>query len=115
MGSNDLMTTLQPVVDSKSFSKAAKRKPDLSALKGVQVAIAIIGFEGKEEKMSDQNSVAHIQPRFVVIADTHAWNFQAKRFAAENLGAFVADIYDDKPALDETQKEGGTYFKWSAK
>src|SRR5689334_6597598 len=48
---NDLAMALQPMVDSKSFTKAAKYKPDLSPLRGVQVAVAVTGFEASEEKV----------------------------------------------------------------
>jgi len=112
---NDIAAALQPIVDSQAFTKAAKRKPDLSALKGVQLAVAVTGFQGREEKLTDKNSVAHIQPRFVAVADTRAWNFQAKRFAEDKLGAFVADVYDDKPMVEVVDKDGGRYLTWSAK
>src|SRR6476620_4181125 len=77
---NDLGAALQPIIDSKPFTEAAKKKPDLSALKGVQLAVAITGFETSEEKLTDEQSVGKIQPHFVAIADTHAWHFQAVGF-----------------------------------
>ena len=42
---NDLAAALQPIVDSKPFNEVAKSKPDFSALKGVQLAVAVTGFE----------------------------------------------------------------------
>jgi len=112
---NDLAATLQPIVDSKPFNEVAKKKPDLSALKGVQLAVAITGFETSEEKINDEQSVGKIQPHFVAIADTHAWQFQTVRFAEQKLGAFVADIYDSEPTLEEHEKGGGHYLTWTAK
>ena len=38
---NDLAAALQPIIDSKPFNEVAKSKPDFSALKGVQLAVAI--------------------------------------------------------------------------
>ena len=88
---NDLAAALQPIVDSKPFNEVAKSKPDFSALKGVQLAVAVTGFETSEEKVNDEQSVGRIQPRFVAVADTHAWNFQAVAFAEQKLGSFVEE------------------------
>lgn len=112
---NDLAGALQPIIDSKPFNEAAKSKPDLSALKGVQLAVAVTGFETSEEKLTDEQSIGRIQPHFVAIADTHAWNFQAVGFAEKKLGSFVENIYDSTPTLDTTTKNGGKYFTWTAK
>lgn len=112
--SNDLAAALQPIVDSKPFTDVAKSKPDLSALKGVQVAVAVTGFETTEEKLTDEHSVGRIQPHFVAVADTHAWNYQAVGFAEKKLGAFVEKIYDSEPTLEKSDKNGGKYFTWKA-
>ena len=112
---NDLAATLRPIVDSKPFNEAAKKKPDLSALQGVQLAVAVTGFETTEEKLTDEHSVGRVQPHFVAIADTHAWNYQAVSFAERKLGAFVTEIYDSEPSLEKADKHGGKYFTWTAK
>jgi hypothetical protein len=111
---NDLGAALQPVIDSKPFTEAAKYKPDLSPLKGVQIAVAVTGFETSEEKVDEDTSVGRIQPRFVAIADTHAWNFQTVKFAEQKLGSFVAQVYDSEPTLERSDKDGGSYFTWTA-
>jgi hypothetical protein len=112
---NDLAGALQPVVDSKPFKEVAKTTPDLSALKGVQLAVAVTGFETTEEKLTEEHSVGHVQPRFVAAADTHKWNFQALRFAEDKLDTFVEDVYDSEPTLEKSDKLGGKYFTWTAK
>ena len=112
---NDLAAALQPIVDSKPFTEVAKSKPDFSALKGVQLAVAVTGFETSEEKLTDEHSVGRVQPHFVAIADTHAWNFQAVGFAEKKLGAFVENIYDSVPTVEKSDKNGGKYFIWTAK
>ncbi len=111
---NDLAAAIQPIIDSKPFTEAAKKKPDLSVLKGVQMAVAVLGFEATEEKLTDEQSVGSVKPRFVAVVDTHAWNYQANAFAEQKLGAFVADIYGGEPKLDKSDKGGGKYFAWSA-
>lgn len=112
---NDLAAALQPIVDSKPFNEVAKSKPDLSALKGVQIAVAVTGFETREEKLTDEHSVGRVQPHFVAVADTHAWNYQAVAFAEKKLGSFVTEIYDSEPTIEKSDKNGGKYFTWSAK
>ena len=111
---NDLAAALQPIIDSKPFNEVAKYKPDLSALKGVQLAVAVTGFETSEEKVDDEQVIGRIEPHFVAIADTHAWNFQAVGFAETKLGSFVEKIYDQSPTLEKTDKHGGKYFTWTA-
>jgi len=111
---NDLAAALQPIVDAKPFMEVAKSKPDFSALEGVQLAVAVTGFETSEEKLTDEHSVGRVQPRFVAVAETHAWNYQAVKFAELKLGAFVANIYDSEPTLEKSDKSGGKYFTWTA-
>ena len=112
---NDLAAAIQPLIESDAFKQAAKATPDLSALKGVQLAVAVTGFETSEERLTDENSVGRVQPRFVAVADTHAWNYQAVGFAEKKLGGFVADVYNSEPQVEKTEKFGGKYFTWTAK
>lgn len=111
---NDLAAALQPIIDSKPFNEVAKYKPDLSALKQVQLAVAVTGFETSEEKVTDESSIGSIRPHFVAVADTHAWNFQAVKFAEQKLGGFVARMYDNEPTVEVSDKNGGKYFVWTA-
>lgn len=111
---NDLAAALQPIVDSKPFKDATKAKPDFSALKGVQLAVAVTGFETTEQKLTDEHSIGNVQPRFVAIADTHAWNYQAVAFADQKLGQFVTDNYGADVTQDQADKNGGKYFTWSS-
>jgi len=112
--SNDLAATLQPILDSKAFREASTTQPDLTSLKGVRIAVAITGFETKEEKLNDEQSVGKVQPHFVAVIDTHAWNSAANAFVEKNLGSFVEDIYDSKPKLEKSDKDGGKSYTWTA-
>lgn len=111
---NDLAAALQPIVDSDAFVQAAKSKPDLSAVKGVQVAVAVTGFETTEEKLTEEHSIGSVQPRFVAIIDTHAWNWQAIAFTDKNLGQFVTDAYGDDLTQEREKKNDGERFTWTA-
>ena len=111
---NDIAATLQPLIDSNAFVEAAKAKPDLSALKGVQLAIVVTGFEASEEQVNDANSVLNFKAHFVAIADTHAWQWQTNSFAENQLGEFVNKMYGGGVQLDTVPKNGGTEYVWSA-
>ena len=111
---NDIAVTLQPLIDSNAFVEAAKAKPDLSALKGVQLAIVVTGFEASEEQVNDANSVLNFKAHFVAIADTHAWQWQTNSFAENQLGEFVNKMYGGGVQLDTVPKNGGTEYVWSA-
>jgi hypothetical protein len=111
---NDLGGALQPIVDNKVFEQVAKKKPDLSSLHGMQLAIVVTGFETREEKVTEENSVGRIQPHFAAIADTHAWSWQAKSFAENQLGELINNVYGGGINLDTAPKNGGTYYVWTA-
>src|SRR3954466_13972305 len=111
---NDLGAALQPVVDSNAFGEAAKSKPDLSAIKGVQLAIAVTGFETSEEQVNEANSVLNFKAHFVAIADTHAWQWQTNSFAENQLGEFINKVYGGGAQLDTTPKNGGPDYVWTA-
>ncbi|MFN2500844.1 MAG: hypothetical protein ABR530_02405 [Pyrinomonadaceae bacterium] len=110
---NDLGAALQTVVESYAFERAAASKPDLSPLKGVQLAVAITGFESSEQVLTEEHSVGRIQPRFVAVVDTHLWSWQTSAFVENKLGSFVADSYGAKVTVERSDKHGGTYFVWS--
>jgi hypothetical protein len=111
---SDLGAALQPIADSKSFNDAANSKPDLSAIKGVQVAIAVTGFETSENKIDEESSELNFKPHFVAIADTHAWQWQANSFAENQLGEFINKIYGGGVQLNTSSKDGGTSYVWTA-
>jgi len=110
---NDLGAALKPSMDKPSEDVKVSR-PDLSSVQGVQLAIAITGIETSEQKLNDEQSNAQLKPKFVAVADTHAWHFQAVRFAEEKLGAFVEKIYGSKPSLDEPEHDDGRDMTWTA-
>jgi hypothetical protein len=111
---NDLGAVLQPIVDSKAFNEAAKSKPDLSTIRGVQLAVAVTGFETSEKEISEENSELNFKPHFVAIADTHAWDWQTRSFAENQLGEFINKLYGGGVRLDVSSKNGGTDYVWTA-
>lgn len=106
---NDLGAALLPV------AHGGETNFDVSSLSGVQLAISVTGIQTNEQKLNDEHSNAQIKPTFVAVADTHAWHFQAVRFAEEKLGAFVEKVYGSKPTLEEPEHPGGGRdIIWSA-
>lgn len=111
---NDLGKTLDSLTESKAFSDAAKTKPDFSALKNMQVAIAVTGFESSETQVTDEQKVGKIKPHFIAVADTHSWNSATLPFAENTLGEFVNETYGGEVSLETSDKNGGKYFVWTA-
>ncbi len=111
---NDLGKTLENLTQGKAFQQLAKQTPDFSALKNIQVAIAVTGFEASENQVTAENSVLSFKPRFVAIADTHAWNWQTLTFTEEKIGQFVAETLNSEVALTKIEKSGGKLFTWTA-
>ncbi|HEX6280302.1 MAG TPA: hypothetical protein VFZ49_09860 [Pyrinomonadaceae bacterium] len=114
METQDLGKALHAVTDNDAFRAAAKSEPDFSALDGIKVGVAVTGFETKEERVSDESSVLNFQPRFVAVAETNAWNFQAIKFAENKLGEFVNDIYGGGVELERFPRFDGDYFVWTS-
>ena len=112
---NDLEKMLGALTTSKAFQEAAKKTPDFSALKGMQVAVAVTGFEASENQVTTENSVLNFKPHFVAIADTHTFNRYALQFTENNLGEFVNETYGGEVTLDEAEKSGGKSLVWTAK
>ncbi|MFN6962904.1 MAG: hypothetical protein ACK4S4_03970 [Pyrinomonadaceae bacterium] len=111
---NDVEAVLRPIVESTAFSQAAAARPDLSALRGVQVAVVVTGFETTENKINDESSVLDFRPHFAAIVDTHLWNWQARSFAENQVGEFVNKIYGGGVQLETGPKGGGHEFIWTA-
>lgn len=112
---SDLGKALDAITSNPKFLELAKNKPDLSALNGIKLSVAVSGFQTSEEAVSDENSVLNFKPRFVAVAETNAWNYQALSFAENKLGELVNDIYGGEVLLETVDKHGGKYFTWTAK
>lgn len=111
----DLGKVLDAITSNPSFQQLAKTKSDTSALNGIKLSIAVTGFQTSEEAVSEENAVLNFKPRFVAVAETNAWNYQALSFAENKLGEFVNDIYDGEIELLTTDKHNGKYFTWTAR
>ncbi len=110
----DLGKAIGSVTESPKYQEAAKTKPYLSALNGMELAIAVTGFELTEQQVTEESSVVDFQPRFVAVAETKRWNFQAIGFVEEQLGLFISEAYGGAATLVTSDKHEGKYFVWTA-
>ena len=83
-------------------------------MKGVQLAVVVTGFETNEKQVTDSQAILNFKPKFVAIADTHAWEFQAVSLTENQIGNFVNETYGGNVNLEKTEKNGGKYFVWTA-
>jgi hypothetical protein len=114
--SNDLGKTLAAITENSKFQQLAKTKPDLSALNGVKVSVAVTGFAASEEQVSEEGAVLNFQPRFVAVAETNAWGFQAKSFVEDKLGDVVNEAYGGEIDLEiTTRNDGSEYYVWTSR
>lgn len=112
---SDLGKAVGAITENPKFLELAKNKPDLSALNGIRLAIAITGFETSEERVTAENSVLNFQPHFVAVAETNAWSWQTASFAENQLGEFINEVYGGGVELEVTPKPDGKYYVWKAK
>ena len=111
---NDLGRMLSAITDNPKFQELAKNKPDLSALKGMRLAVAVTGFETSEQQVTEENSVLNFQPHFVAVAETNAWGWQTSSFTENQLGEFINEVYGGEVELEVTPKNDGKYYIWKA-
>ena len=110
----DVAKGLRAVTEHEAFRKTAKTTPDLSALDGVNLAIAVTGFKREDESAGEEQVVGKVIPQFVAAAETNAWNYQAIGFTENKLGEFINDIYGGGVQLERFPRHEGDYFVWTA-
>jgi hypothetical protein len=109
----DLGKAVGVVVNNPKLREAATSIPELSIINGMEMAVAVTGFETSEQAVTEENSVLNFQPRFVAVLETHKWNYQVIGFVEEKLGLFISEAYGGEATLETSDKHGGKYFAWS--
>ena len=112
--STDLALTLRSITDNPKFEAASKFKPNLDALNGVKVSVAVTGFETSEQSVTEENAVLKFQPRFVAVVETKAWGWQTTSFIENRLGEFVNDVYGGEVEMEMTPRNDGKFYVWSS-
>lgn len=106
---NDLGATLDALTTSQAFLELAEQKPDFSPLDRMQIAVAVTDFE-----VSGENAVLNFKPRFVAVAETGLWSWQARSFAENQLDGFVRKNYGADARRETRAKNDGTLYQWTA-
>lgn len=114
METRDLGAALRAITENKAFTQLAAGRPSVGAVDGVSVAIAITGFETREQMLTEENAILNFQPRFVAVAETGFWNFQAIRFAENDIGSFVNNAYGGEVVADMADRPEGRFFEWTS-
>ncbi len=112
---NNVAETIQALTQSKSFQELSKTSPNLSALKNIQAAVVVTGFETDEKKLTDESSILRFKPRFALIAETHTWESTAISLVENQIGNFVKEQYGDDVKFDKGEKNGLKFFNWTSK
>ena len=112
---NDLESVMRAVTDNPTFEQLAKAKPDFSALSGIRLAVAVTGFETSEQQVADEQFIGKVTPRFVAVAETNAWKFQAESFTENQLGEFINGLYGGEVDLTTEAKYDGKFYVWTSR
>lgn len=110
----DLGKVLDAITSQPNFEQLAAKKPDTSLLNGIRLSVAVTGFQTSEEAVSEDQSILNFKPRFVAVAETNAWNYQALSFTEHKLGEFVNETHGGEVELVTSDKHGGKFFTWTA-
>lgn len=111
---NDLGETLNTLTESKSFRENSASALDFSAVDGIEVAIAVGGFETSENQVTDEQAVLNLKPKFTAIAETHAWSWQVNSLVENNLNDFTKRAYGDDLKLERKSVNETEKFIWTA-
>jgi len=113
--SDNLGKTLQGLTESEAFKRYSSTARDFSVINGLQFAVGIVGFATNEKRVTSEQSIINLKPQFVVVAETHAWNWQINSLVENNLNGFVRGIYGDDSKLETSDRDGEKWFTWTAK
>lgn len=111
----NLANMLNALTENETFKNLSADKKDFSALENVQFAVFITGFETSEKTVPDGQAILNFKPRFVAVAETHLWNWQAVSLTENQIGGFVKETYGGETNLEISNKNGGKWFVWTAK
>jgi hypothetical protein len=105
----NIARALESLTAGQAFQKRAGSAPDYTVFENMQIAVVVTGFEKFEE-----SQVLSFKPRFVAIAETHAWSWQTVSLAENQLTNFVRKNFGGDAKLEKTERDGDTFFTWTA-
>ncbi len=112
---DDLGEMLQALTQAKSFQELTKSTPSFYALNKTQVAVVVTGFETSEKQVTNESAILNFKPRFVLIADTHAWESTTISLVENQIESEIKKRYGDDVKLDKGDINGVKFFNWTSK
>ena len=112
--SPDLGRLLESLTSNEEFRAASPAVKDLSALKGIEIAVAVTGFEASESKVTDKEAVLNFKPIFTLLAETNAWSWQVDGLVRSVLGRFVKASYGEQAVLETSSRDGIEWYVWTS-
>jgi hypothetical protein len=110
----DLGRLMAAITADPAFQQAAGGRPDISLLNGIKLSAAVTGFEANEVPAEGETATLSFRPRFVAVAETNLWDYQARSFAEHKLGEYVNEVYGGEVQMDSEDRYGGRFFAWTA-
>jgi hypothetical protein len=111
---NNVAKMLESLTQSPAFQELTAESVDFSNFANVQFAVAVTNFEFSENADSANSSVINFKPKFVAVAETHAWSWQARSLAENQFNNFVVKNYGQDARLEKIDKDGGEFLTWTA-
>lgn len=111
---NDLGKVLSALTESEAFKANSETASEFSAANGFQIAIAVTGFETSEKQVTEQQSILNFKPKFVAIAETHAWSWQIDPLINGTFNNFFRKIYGEDVRMEVATKNGLNWYTWVA-
>ncbi len=105
------VSEIEPYLDSK---KTNGEKRDLSFLSGIEMAVAITGFETSEQKIADDSSILNFKPTFTVIADTRSWSWRSRGLIDGPIDEFIEAEYGKSVKRTRKASEFAELTLWTA-
>ncbi len=102
---------IEPYLESEETMVKTR---DLSFLKGVELGVAITGFETSEQKVAEDSSILNFKPTFAVVADTGSWTWRSKRLIDGPLKEFIEGEYGVGVKRTRKASEFAELIVWTA-
>lgn len=92
----------------------AKSARDFSMFDGMDLAVAVSGFETSEQELTGEQSVLNLRFKFGAVAETNRWGWQSKGLIDGPLNAFVLKQMGNAARRSTKAVSYGSLSVWTA-
>lgn len=85
-----------------------------SYLDGVEIAVALTGFETSEQELTESASVLNVRPKFAAVAKTNAWSWQVSSLIDGPLNDFIVKEYGNGVIRGKRSARYGDFEEWTS-